>query len=181
MTPYLKKIYNEAIKEWVKNKKYPNVMACPKLVKATINVGIAKFRKDEKKIESVIHDIAKITGQKPIITKAKKSISGFSVKKGENVGVKVTLRKDRLYNFLWILFNIALPRTRDFKGISLKSIDKKGNLTIGMKEHTVFPQIKGDEVKHVFGLEVCLSVNNNCTQEDAIKLYRALGCPFEKK
>lgn len=176
--PQLKNSYINAVKRLVSQKVFPNVMACPRIIKTTINVGIAKYRKDDKKIESVMNDIAKITGQKPIITKAKKSIAGFSVRKGENVGIKVTLRKDRMYNFLWTLFNIALPRTRDFKGISLKKIDRNGNLTIGLKEHTVFPEIKGDEIRHSFGLEICISVKGGKSRDDVIKLYKELGLPF---
>lgn len=179
-TPYLKKTYNDAVHKWVNNKEFPNVMACPKIVKTTLNVGIAKYRKDEKKVESVINDIARLTGQKPVITQAKKSISGFSVRKGEQIGVKVALRKNKMYDFLWILFNVAMPRTRDFRGISERSIDQRGNLSIGIKEHTVFPEIKGDEVKHAFGFEICISVNENCTREDAIKLYRELAFPLIK-
>lgn len=179
-TAYLRKIYNDAVSKWIKNRTFPNVMACPKIVKATINAGIAKYRQDEKKIQSVMNDLSRITGQKPVITRAKKSIAGFSVRKGESIGMKVTLRKDKMYNFLWILFNIAMPRTRDFRGISEKNVDQKGNLSLGIKEHTVFPQIKGDEVKHVFGLSICISVNENCTRNEAINLYKELRFPLIK-
>lgn len=177
-TPYLKNKYLETTKKLVAEGIFPNVMACPKIVKVTLNVGIGKYRKEDRKIESILHDIEKIAGQKAVITKAKKSIAGFSIRKGEKVGIKVTLRKNRMYNFLWTLFNIALPRTRDFKGISLKNVDQRGNLTIGIKEHTVFPEIKGDEVKQLFGLEVCITIDGNCKREEAILLYKELGFPL---
>lgn len=179
--PNLKDLYyNKVVPEFIKSGEFKNVLACPRIEKVTLNVGIAKYRKDEKKVSSTIYDLSKITGQKPVISKARKSIAGFSVRKGDDIGVKVTLRKNRMYNFLWMLLNVALPRTRDFKGINLKSIDRAGNLTIGLKEHTVFPEIKGDEVKHIFGFEVCISVNKGCGFENAIKLYRALGFPLTK-
>lgn len=165
---------------------YKNPMAVPKLEKIVVNSGIGKILgeidPDKRKefLDQFAFEIALICGQKPKITCARKSISGFGVKKGMPVGLMVTLRGKRMYHFLERLINYALPRKRDFQGISQKSIDKNGNLTIGFKEHLVFPEIKPEEVKRIIGLEVTLCPRAK-NREEAILLYQLLGIPFKKE
>jgi len=165
---------------------YKNPMAVPKLEKIVVNSGIGKILGEveaSKKQEMLDHfawEIALITGQKPKVTLAKKSISSFGVKKGMPVGLVVTLRGKRMYHFLERLINYALPRKRDFKGISKNSVDKNGNLTIGFKEHLVFPEIKPEETKRIIGLEVTLCPRAK-NREEAILLYELLGIPFKKE
>jgi large subunit ribosomal protein L5 len=163
---------------------YKSVMAVPEIKKVVINVGIGKILEnvEPKKQESIIKDIsselALVCGQKPVVTRAKKAISGFKLKKGSPVGIKVTLRKNRMYDFLERLLNFALPRSRDFKGISQKSIDQGGNLTIGVKEHIVFPESKPEKAKIIFGVEVTV-VPDAQKREEAVELYKLLGFPLK--
>jgi large subunit ribosomal protein L5 len=164
---------------------YKSIMAVPKIKKVVINIGIGKILEnaEPKKKESIIKDIssdlALICGQKPVVTQAKRAISGFKLRKGAIVGIKATLRKDRMHDFLGRLINFALPRSRDFKGISQKSIDKKGNLTIGVKEHIVFPEVKPEKAKTIFGLEVTV-VTDAKKREEAVELYKLLGFPLKQ-
>lgn len=163
---------------------YQNDLDIPKLEKIVVNVGIGKLSQqpnfEDKILPEVIKELSLITGQKPFICKAKKSIAGFKVRAGQIVGLKVTLRRQKMKDFLSRLVNIALPRVRDFKGINLKSIDGKGNLTIGIKEHTVFPEINPETSKVDFGLEISI-VSNAKNREEAIELYRELGIPLKLK
>ncbi len=163
---------------------YKSPMATPILEKIVVNTSFGKLLsqnkgKEEKIIENIVKDLAIITGQKPILTKARKSISGFKLKQGQIIGAKVTLRKKRMYDFLSRLINIALPRQRDFAGIDLKSVDGKGNLTIGIKENTVFPEVVLEKSPITFGLEITLSPRCK-TRQEAIELYRLMGLPIKK-
>jgi len=162
---------------------FKNKYQVPRIEKVVLNTGFGKLISGKQEKESIINaileDLKMISGQKPIITKAKKSISGFKVKRGEALGAKVTLRGKRMYDFLERLIYVALPRSRDFKGIDQKSIDKSGNLTIGIKEHVCFPEISLEKVKFIFGLEVTV-VTNAKKREHAIELFKLLGFPIKK-
>ena len=158
---------------------YKNNLAVPKITKVVVNTGIGRIIKDENLVNSVIDDLSKITGQKPVFTLAKKAISGFKIRKGMKIGLKVTLRGKRMYDFLEKLIGVTLPRTRDFRGLPLKSIDQKGNLNIGIKEQIVFPEIANENVKLIFGLEVAI-ITNTENREEATELFRLLGFPLRK-
>lgn len=157
-----------------------NPMRIPKIVKITINVGISASNKDPKLAETVAETVSRITGQKPVETLAKKSIAAFKIREGMTVGMKATLRGERMYAFLLKLVNIALPRVRDFRGISPKLVDKNGNMTIGFKEHIAFPEIRPDEVERIHGLEVVITTTAK-NREKGLALFKALGFPFLAK
>lgn len=177
---YEKKIIPEMIKKFG----FKNKMAVPKIEKVVLNVGFGrlvsgKTKEEKEKIyKEILESLSLISGQKPILTLAKKSISGFNIRKGEPVGAKVTLRKKRMYDFIERLIHIALPRSRDFKGIPEKSIDKKGNLNIGISEQIAFPEISPEKVKFIFGLQVTISTNAK-KREEAIELFKLLGFPIK--
>ncbi|MDO8676166.1 MAG: 50S ribosomal protein L5 [Candidatus Azambacteria bacterium] len=156
-----------------------NPMALPRAEKVTVNIGLSRALKDEKFLEIVMRDLALITGQKPKETLAKKSIANFKTRKGMVIGAMITLRGPRMYDFMSRLVNIALPRTHDFRGINAKSLDKKGNLTIGVKEHIVFPEISGEEVRNIFGFEITITVKAK-NKEEALALYKAIGFPIKE-
>ena len=158
---------------------YTNSLAVPSLVKVVINVGLGQKGKEDNLLKTIINDFTKIAGQKPIITKAKKSISGFKIREGMIVGLKTTLRRKKMYDFVDRLINIILPRTRDFRGLSPKMVDRSGNLTIGLKEQAVFPEIKPEQVTTKFGLEITL-VNTAKDYSKGLELFRQLGFPFKK-
>lgn len=170
------------IKEVVKAMKaefgYSNDLAAPRILKVVVNAGIGKINKESDKIEEIISSIAEITGQKPVKTKARKAISGFKTRQGLEIGIKVTLRGKRMWQFLERLVNIALPRTRDFQGFEEKSVDGRGNLNIGIKEHTIFPEISAEKVKNIFGLQITV-VTNARSQKEGITLFKALGFPLK--
>jgi len=153
-------------------------MASPKIEKVIINIGLGRALKDEKFLEIALRDIALITGQKPKTTLAKKSIANFKIREGMVIGAVSTLRGQKMRDFVTRLVKIALPRTRDFRGIDAKSIDKSGNLTIGVKEHIVFPEIKGEEVRNIFGFEITIVVKAK-NKEEALALYKTLGFPIK--
>lgn len=159
---------------------YGNVMAVPKLEKIVINCGVGEAVENEKILDTVIDNLAKITGQKPITTRAKKSISNFKTREGMPIGAKVTLRKKRMYEFLDRLINLALPRTRDFRGVPDKSFDGRGNYTLGIKEHTIFPEINTDEVDNIHGMDITF-VTTAHSDEEAYALLKEFGMPFEKR
>jgi len=161
-----------------KDKKNINIMALPKIEKVVVNVGLGRALKDEKFLEIALRDIALITGQKPKTALAKKSIANFKIREGMVIGAVVTLRGQKMRDFINRLVKIALPRTRDFRGIDAKSIDKSGNLTIGVKEHIVFPEIKGEEVRNIFGFEITIVVKAK-NKEEALTLYKTLGFPIK--
>jgi len=157
---------------------YKNNMAVPKLTKVVINVGFGRQAKEKAHIDSVITGLTRITGQKPIQTKAKKAISAFKIRDGMIIGACVTLRGARMYDFLDKLINITFPRVRDFRGITDKGIDRRGNMTIGFREHLPFPEIKADEVENIFCLEICLATTAN-SREEGLEFFRLLGIPFK--
>ncbi|MFA6594503.1 MAG: 50S ribosomal protein L5 [Candidatus Buchananbacteria bacterium] len=159
---------------------YANIMAVPKVTKVVLNVGINSRNTDSGFLDAVENTLIRISGQKPIRTKAKKAISAFKVKENMVVGVVVTLRGRRMYDFLEKLINVSLPRIRDFRGVSEKNVDKQGNLTIGFKEHIVFPEIRSDEVERIHGLQVTVTTNAG-EQKAGAELFRLLGFPFQKK
>lgn len=159
---------------------YENIMAVPKLKKVVINCGVGEAVENEKRLDTVVDNVAKITGQHPVTTKAKKSISNFKTREGMPIGCKVTLRKKEMYEFLDRLINLALPRTRDFQGIPDKSFDGRGNYTLGIKEHTIFPEINTDEVDEIHGLDVTF-VTSAETDEEAYALLKEFGMPFQKR
>lgn len=180
------KYYKEVIPKMKEKFNYKNDLAVPKIEKVVVNTGIGKILNNtdpsqrEKVIEEIASDLAQITGQKPILTKSKKAISAFKIRKGTIIGEKVTLRRQRMYDFLDRLVNIVIPRMRDFQGISESSIDKDGNLTIGIREHIIFPEIQPEKTKRIFGLEITV-VTNAKTREEAIELFYLLGFPLALK
>ena len=156
---------------------YKSTMQIPKLDKIVINIGMGEAKDNPKAIEAACGDLAAITGQKPIITKAKKSVANFKLREGMNIGCKVTLRADKMYEFLDRFFNVALPRVRDFRGVSNNSFDGRGNYTLGVKEQLIFPEIDFDKVNKLRGMDIVF-VTTAKTDEEARELLRFLGMPF---
>ena len=180
MTARLKTMYDEHVFGALKEKfNYSNVMEVPKLEKVTINMGLGEAKDNAKVMESAVEEIALISGQKPVITKAKKSIANFKVRQGMPVGAKVTLRGDNMYEFVDKLFNISLPRVRDFKGVSKNSFDGRGNYSMGIKEQLIFPEIYYDKVDMIKGMNIVFTTTAK-TDEEAQALLELLGMPFEK-
>ncbi|MCK4635496.1 MAG: 50S ribosomal protein L5 [Candidatus Moranbacteria bacterium] len=175
-----KEIYRDSIKDLQKDLGFSNAMMVPKITKIVVNAGIGKISKESDKVDEVFESLKEITGQNPIKTKIKKSIAGFKVRENQDVGVKVTLRGRRMWDFMDRLINGALPRVRDFQGITLRSIDNSGNLNIGIKEHAIFPEIVAEKVRHSFGFQITV-VSTAENKEDAEKLYRKLGFPLQKE
>lgn len=170
--------YNETAVPALRDKfKYGNVMLVPKLEKIVVNMRFGDCKDNTKAMESAVKELEQITGQKAIITKAKKSVSNFKVRKGMDIGAKVTLRKDRMYEFADRLINIAIPRIRDFRGISASSFDGRGNYALGIKEQLIFPEISYDKVDVIRGMDVVF-VTTAKTDEEAFELLRQLGMPF---
>jgi len=159
---------------------YKNDMTVPKIEKVVVNVGLRSDLVDDKYKELVGHTLMMITGQKPIITLAKKSIAGFKIRQGKEVGMKVTLRRERMYDFVDKIVSVVLPRVRDFRGLKPESLDKQGNLTIGFKEHLVFPEINPDEIEKIHGLEITITTTAK-NREEGLKLLKLLGFPFKEK
>lgn len=157
---------------------YKNKMVVPKIKKVIINTGVGAFRQDEKAMKEIEQSLALISGQKPILSKAKKAISGFKIREGSPVGFKITLRGQKMHDFLERLINLALPRVRDFRGIEKKSFDQFGNLTLGFKEYIVFPEISHEDVHNIFGLEVCIATTAK-SKEEGIELLKLLGFPVK--
>lgn len=158
---------------------YKSVMQIPKLEKIVINVGAGEARENSKVIDAIATDLATITGQKPFICKARKSVANFKLREGMNIGVKVTLRGARMYEFLDRFFNVALPRVRDFRGINPNSFDGRGNYNMGLKEQLIFPEIDYDKIDKVRGMDICFVTTAN-TDEEARELLTLMGAPFEK-
>lgn len=182
---YLKEKYQkEVIPIMMEKFGYKNEMAVPKTEKVVVNTSFGrlitgKTTDEQKKIqEGILGDLALICGQKPVLKRAKKSISGFKIRQGMPVGADVTLRRKKMYDFLERLIHLALPRSRDFRGIESKSFDEKGNLTIGIKEHTVFPEILPEKVKNIFGLEITV-VTTAKNREEGMELLRLMGFPIK--
>lgn len=180
MVPRLKQKYQqEVIPAIMKKYNYTNKMAVPKIEKIVINMGLGKAREDAKIIDEATEVITAITGQKPVITKSSKSISNFSIRKGMPVGCKVTLRSNRMYEFLDRLINVAIARIRDFQGISPDSFDGRGNYTLGIKEQLIFPEIEFDRVNTTLGMNITIATNSK-NDEEAKELLRLIGMPFKK-
>ncbi len=176
----LQELYKKQILPKLKEKfGYKNNLEAPRLVKVVVNVGFGRHTKEKAYIDNVVNSLSRIAGQKPILTKARKSISSFKVREGMVIGACVTLRGSRMYDFVEKLIHITFPRVRDFRGISEKSADKLGNLTVGFREHLAFPEIKADEVENIFSLEVSLTTNAK-TREESLELFRLMGFPFKK-
>lgn len=178
MSELKKKYINEIIPKMKEKFGYGNIMAVPKILKVVINVGINGSLKDEKLQGFIAKDLAIITGQKPVATKAKKAISAFKTREGMEVGLKVTLRGKKMFDFVSRFINVVLPRTRDFRGLSSKSIDKGGNLTIGIKEHMIFPEISPEEIKRNFGMEITIVINSK-SKEESLELFKLIGFPIK--
>ena len=179
MNSLKEKYTKEIIPELTKKYNYTTVMAVPKLEKIVVNMGVGDATVNSKLLDAAVSELEKITGQQPVITKAKKSIAGFKVREGQAIGCKVTLRADLMYNFLDKLIRIALPRVRDFRGISTKSFDGRGNYTLGIKEQIIFPEIVYDEVVKVRGMDIVF-VTTAKTNEEALELLKGFGLPFRK-
>ena len=177
--PYLKKRYQEEIvPAMMEEFKYSNVMQVPRLRKVVLNVGMGEALDNPKALENAVRDLGIITGQHPVVTKARKSIAAFKLREGRAIGVKVTLRGERMWNFLDRLMNIALPRTRDFRGIPDK-FDGHGNYTLGMREQLLFPEIGYDSIDKIRGFEICINTTAE-TDEEARRLLELLGMPFRR-
>lgn len=179
MTRLYDRYTNEAIPALKKEFGYTNPMEIPRIEKVVLNVGLGDAVSNAKLIEVVSNEIAAITGQKAVVTKAKKSIASFKLRQGMPIGVMVTLRRDRMYEFLDRLMNVALPRVRDFRGVSPKAFDGKGNYALGIKEHIIFPEIAIDKIEKVYGLNICV-VTSAKTDDEARALLKYLGMPFKK-
>jgi large subunit ribosomal protein L5 len=169
----------EILPQLVEKFDYNNVMEAPKLEKIIVNVGLGEAKEDTKLLDTVVDEIARITGQSPTVTRAKKSIANFKIREGMPVGIKVTLRGEQMFEFLYKLINVSMPRIRDFRGVSPKSFDGRGNYSLGISEHTVFPEINIDEVDNIHGLEVTI-VTSAETDEEAFELLSIMGMPFKK-
>ena len=167
----------EVIPALMKKFEYKSIMQVPKLEKIVINIGLGDTRDNPKSLENAIADLTQITGQKPMITKAKKSIAAFKLREGANTGCKVTLRKDKMYDFAYKLFNVALPRVRDFRGVSANSFDGRGNYSMGIKEQLIFPEIEYDKIDKLRGMDI-IFVTTAKTDEEAKELLTLLGMPF---
>jgi len=176
----LKEKYNSEIKKSLMEEfKYTSVMEIPKLDKIVINIGVGEASHDSKFIEAAVKDLEIITGQKPVVTKAKKSIAGFKLREGQVIGCKVTLRGENMYNFMEKLIKVALPRVRDFRGINPKAFDGKGNYTLGIKEQIIFPEIEYDNILKIRGMDIVF-VTTAKTNEEAYALLAGFGMPFRK-
>ena len=181
MIPRLKDTYKKKIQPELKEKfGFKNIYMTPKLSKVVINMGLGIDGNDSKILKSCEEDLAKITGQKPVITKFKKSVANFKTRKGSNAGLKVTLRKDKMYEFLDRLVNIALPRIKDFRGLPSKGFDKFGNYTFGVKEHIIFPEVSFDRADKVRGIDIVVVINSK-SKEHSFALLEKLNFPFIKK
>ncbi|QDR78821.1 50S ribosomal protein L5 [Sporomusa termitida] len=178
MATRLKEKYiNEVTKAMMEKFGYKNVMEIPKVEKVVINMGVGEAVGNPKVLDAAVGDMTMISGQKPVITKAKKSIAAFKIREGMPIGAKVTMRGERMYQFLDKLFNISLPRVRDFRGISPKSFDGRGNYTLGIKEQLIFPEIDYDKVDKIRGMDIII-VTTAKTDEEARELLRLMGMPF---
>ena len=176
----LEEKYTKEIKDALMQKyNYKSVMQIPKLDKVVVNMGVGDARENSKAVESAANDLGLITGQKPIITKARKSVATFKVREGMNIGCKVTLRGSKMYEFVDRLFNFALPRVRDFKGINPNAFDGRGNYALGLKEQLIFPEIEYDKVDKIRGMDICFVTTAN-TDEEARELLTLMGAPFAK-
>ena len=176
----LKEMYqNEIVDAMIKKFGYKNIMEVPKLDKVVINMGVGEAKENAKVLESAVADLEKISGQKAVLTKAKNSVANFKIREGMAIGCKVTLRREKMYDFLDKLMNISLPRVRDFRGVSDTSFDGRGNYTLGIKEQIIFPEIDYDKINKVRGMDVVI-VTTAKTNEEAKALLTEMGMPFKK-
>ena len=176
----LQEKYVKAIRpELIKKHSYKSTMECPKVVKVVINMGVGEAVSEPKNLEEAVAELTQLSGQKPVITKAKKSIANFKLREGTPIGCKVTLRGERMYEFLDKLINISLPRVRDFRGVSNTSFDGRGNYTLGIREQVIFPEIQYDKVSKVRGMDIVI-VTTAKTNEDAKELLTLMGMPFAR-
>ena len=181
MIPRLKELYSKEIKLTLKEKfSFKNIYMAPKLQKIVLNMGLGVDGDDNKILKSCEEDLAKISGQKPVVTRFKKSISNFKTRKGTNAGLKVTLRKDKMYEFVDRLVNIALPRINDFRGLSDNGFDKFGNYTFGIKEHIIFPEVNFDKVEKIRGLDITIVISS-LNKNHSYELLKQFNFPFKKK
>ena len=181
MIPRLKDLYTKQIRVELKNKfNFKNLYMAPQIKKVVLNMGLGLDGNDNKILKSCEEDLSKITGQKPVITKFKKSISNFKTRKGANSGLKVTLRKDKMYEFIDRLVNIALPRIKDFRGLSEKGFDKFGNYTFGIKEHIIFPEVNFDKVDKIRGIDITIVISS-ITKDHSLELLKKLNFPFKSE
>ena len=170
----------EVVPALVKKFGYKSVMQAPKLEKIVINMGVSEVKDNSKALDAAMNELTQISGQRPIVTKAKKSIAAFKLREGMNIGCKVTLRNDKMYDFATKLFNVALPRVRDFRGVNPKSFDGRGNYNMGVKEQIIFPEIEYDKIDKVRGMDIVF-VTTAKTDEEAYELLKLLGLPFAEK
>lgn len=170
----------EIVPSLLKSLNLSNVMEVPRLKKVVVNIGVGEALDNAKALDAAVADLMKITGQKPVVTKARKSIANFKLREGRQIGVKVTLRGDRMWTFLDRLMNIALPRVRDFRGVSPNSFDGRGNYTLGLREQLVFPEIDYDKIDKLRGMEISI-VTTARTDEEGRQLLQMLGMPFKKE
>ena len=177
-TPNLKKLYQDEVAPALMQKfGYKSTMQIPRLEKIVVNVGCSEARENAKVLDAVVNDLTTITGQKAVITKAKKSVANFKVREGMPIGAKVTLRQDKMWEFLDRLFNVALPRVRDFRGISADSFDGRGNYALGVKEQLIFPEIEYDKIDKIRGMDIVVCTTAQ-TDEEARELLKLVGAPF---
>jgi len=179
MTRLKEKYVNEVVPAMQSKFKYKSSMQIPKLEKVVVNMGVGEVKENPKAMDSAVNDLALITGQKPIVTKAKKSVAAFKLRQGMNIGCKVTLRGNRMYEFVDKLFNIALPRVRDFRGVSGNAFDGRGNYTMGISDQLIFPEIDYDKVDKVRGMDITF-VTTAENDEEAKELMKLLGMPFSQ-
>lgn len=178
MTTKLRSYYKETVvPSLMEQFKYKNIHEVPVVTKVTINRGLGEASKNNKALETSVKELALITGQQPIVTNARRSVAGFKIREGVPVGMAVTLRKDMMYSFLERIIHLSLPRIRDFKGISVKSFDGRGNYNLGIKEQLMFPEIEYDKVDQIRGLDIAITTTAK-TQQEGIALLKALGMPF---
>ncbi|HAH97601.1 MAG TPA: 50S ribosomal protein L5 [Firmicutes bacterium] len=171
------KYTNEVVPAMIERFGYKNVMQVPKIEKVVVNMGVGEATGDAKVLDAAVSDLSQITGQKPLITRAKKSIAAFKLRAGVPIGAKVTLRGERMYYFLDKLFNVSLPRIRDFRGVSTRAFDGRGNYTLGIREQLIFPEINIDKIDKIRGMDICI-VTTAQSDEEARELLRLLGLPF---
>ena len=168
---------NEVVPALMKKFEYKSIMQVPKLEKIVINIGLGDTKENPKALDNAIADLTAITGQKPVVTKARKSIAAFKLREGANVGSKVTLRNDKMYDFAYKLFNVSLPRVRDFRGLPNNSFDGKGNYSLGIKEQVIFPEIEYEKIDKIRGMDIIFVTTAN-SDEEAKELLTLLGMPF---
>lgn len=179
LKPLVEQYNEEAVPAMIKEFGYSSIMQAPRLQKIVVNVGLGEALDNAKAIDFAVNDIQTITGQRPVVTKAKKSIAGFKLREGRSIGVKVTLRGERMWSFLTRLIHVALPRTRDFQGVSPDSFDGRGNYTLGLREQLLFPEVDYDKIDKVRGMEVTI-VTTAQTDEEGRRLLSLLGMPFRQ-